>query len=313
MTAGVEGGRQSAGPAGSPFNAEEFLPERAIGLVQSHPCFQEAVRVAIGGLIGIYSHNRLLNRVINDRGRAIGGMIALYLHYISAPEGKGTGLTVGRFQALCVDLKICSPGRAWALLALMRFAGYLAPEPGGSDGRQRRLAPTKHLIEAQRQRWKCQFEALALIIPEGRELLKLLDRPEFMAAFLRHLGTSYLAGFRVLHYAPELARLAESNAGLLVICCLFSSLPGGVAAPGGTAVSVSISALSARFGISRAHARKLLADAAEAGLVRRADGSEMIVIVLPRLVHTINNFFAALFTLLAHCAAAVTVESRGVS
>ena len=54
------------------------------------------------------------------------------------------------------------------------------------------------------------------------------------------------------------------------------------AAPDGTVVPVSISALSARFGIARAHARRLLADAAEAGLVRRASGSGTVM-VLPRL------------------------------
>ncbi len=210
-----------------------------------------------------------------------------------------------------MDLKLCSPGRARALLALMRFAGYLAPKPGASDHRQRRLMPTKHLIEVQRQRWECQFEAMALFMPEGRKALEVHDRPEFTAAFLRHLGSSYLAGFRPLDYAPELARLAESNAGLLVISNLFLSAADGLA-PGGTVVPISISALAARFGIARAHARKLLAGAAEAGLVRPPDGSET-VIVLPRLGHALGNFFATVFALLAHCADASAKEIGSVS
>lgn len=311
MRAGGECGQRSAGPSGLSFSPEEFLPEHAISALQSHPRFQEAVRAAMGSLIEMYSRNGLLNRVMNDRGRAIGSMIALYLHFSPTPGVSEAGLTVGRFQTVCMDLELCSPGRARALLALMRLAGYLAPGPGVSDHRQRRLVPTERLIELQRRRWKGQFEAMALVMPEGHAALEVYDRPEFMAALLRHLGTSYLAGFRILRYAPELTRLVENNAGLLVIFSLFSSAAGGVA-PGGTAVPISISAISERFGIARAHARKLLAHAAEAGLVRRADGSETVV-VLPRLAHAVGSFFAALFAILAHCAEAAAEELRGVS
>jgi hypothetical protein len=317
MARGVGGGkRTAAGPAslsiGPLSGVREFLPNRAaIDALQDHPRFREAVRAAIGGLIERYSRNGLLNRVMNDRGRAIGSLIALYLHFSPVPGDKGTGLTVGRFQALCVDLKICSPGRARALLALLRFAGHLAPAPGASDRRQRRLVATERLIEEHWQRWRGHFEAMALIMPEGHMALEFHDRPEFTAAFVRHLGAGYLAGFRVLDYAPDLARLVESNAGLLVIFSLFSSVTDG-AAPGGTVVPISISTLPVRFGVARAHTRRLLADAAEAGLVRRADGSETMV-VLPHLVHVVGNFFATLFALLAHCAEAAAEEIGSLS
>ena len=278
--------------------------------MQSHPRFQEAVRTVVSGNIETYRSNGLLNRVMNDRGRAVGSMIALHLHFSAGP-GDRSGLTVGRFQALCAELKVCSPGRARALLMLMRFAGYLASEPGASDRRQRRLVPTEPLIEVHRQRWKREFEAMALITPEGHRALAIHGRPEFMAAFVRHLGASYIAGFRVLDYAPDLARLVESNAGLLVVSSLFLSAADGPAAPGGTVVPISMSTLSATFGIARAHARKLLADAAEAGLVRRTDRSDA-VIVLPRLIQVVSDFFAALFALLAHCADAAAAEIGSV-
>ena len=280
--------------------------------MRSHPRFQEAVRAAIGGLIESYSRNRLLNCVLNDRGRVIGGLIALYLHLAPAPGGKGVaaGLTTGRFQALCAELSLCSPGRALALLALMRYAGYLAPAPGRApDRRQRRLVPTERLIELHRRRWRRSFEALALVMPEeGRTALELHGRPGFTVAFVHHLGANYLAGFRVLDYAPDLAHLVESNAGLLVISSLFlAATDGRPAAPDGTVVPVSMSALSARFGITRTHARRLLADAAEAGLVRRTSGSET-VIVLPRLVQAVGDFFAAIFAVQVHCAQAAAEE-----
>ncbi|MGI4942048.1 MAG: hypothetical protein ACRYHQ_16055, partial [Janthinobacterium lividum] len=162
------------------------------------------------------------------------------------------------------------------------------------------------------QRWGVQVEARALITPTGRMALELQGRPEFTAAFVRHLGASFLAGFRLLDHAPDLARVVESNAGLLVVASLFGAALDGPSGPDGTAVPVSISSLAARFGIARAHVRNLLADAAEAGLVRRTGESETVV-VLPRLVRAGSDFFAALFAVLAHCALATAEEIGAAS
>jgi hypothetical protein len=134
----------------------------------------------------------------------------------------------------------------------MRYAGYLVPALGrAADRRQRRLVPTERLIELHRQRWRRNFEAIALVLPEkGRKALEAHGRPEFTAAFVRHLGAMYLAGFRPLHHAPALQRLVESNAGLLVISSLFLAVTDGrPVMSDGTIVPVSMSALSARFGI----------------------------------------------------------------
>ena len=287
-------------------------PRCAIEALQEHPRFQEATRALISGLVQRYSRNRLLNRVINDRGRLVGSLIALYLHFSSVPDNGESCLTAGRFQAFCVDLKLCSPGRARALLLLMRYAGYLAPEPCASDRRRRCLVPTERLLEEQQQRWSLQFEVMALITPAGRMALDLQGRPDFTAAFVRHLGATFLAGFRLLDHAPDLARVVESNAGLLVVASLFSAALDDPLGPDGTAVPVSISSLAGRFGIARAHVRNLLADAAEAGLIRRTGQSEMVV-VLPRLVQAGSDFFAALFAVLAHCALATAEEIGAAS
>ena len=131
-------------------------------------------------------------------------------------------------------------------------------------------------------------------------------RPEFVPAFLRHLGGRYAAGFRLLNYSPELSRLAESNAGLLLLLNLFLLAADGML-PDGTPVPISISALSARFGVARAHVRRLLSDVAATGLVRSTDESAT-VIVLPRLVDAVSNFLAALLVLLAQCASAAAQE-----
>ena len=294
-------GRPYAALVPSP-GTQQFRPDKTIKALRSHPRFEEAVRAALAGISESYDGNRLLNRVMNDRGRVIGSLIALYLHFCPASPGDGTGLTVRRFQTFCVERKLCSFGRARALLSLMCLSGYLVPAKNAPDRRQRPLIPTEHMIAVHRQRWARQFEAMALVMPEAREVLRVSGRPEFMAAFLRQLAEPFLDGFRLLRYAPDLSRLVESNAGLLVVTSLFLSAADSMT-PEGAVVPVSISALAARFGVARAHVRRLLADADAAGLVRRVDGS-MTVIVLPRLVDAVSDFFAALFALLGHSAVA---------
>lgn len=311
MAISVESGAYAAGLAALP-GSKKVPSQSDIKALRDHPRFRDALRTAIGGLLERYSRNGLLNRVVNDRGRLVGSLIALYLYFSPASGGEGSGLTAGRFQAFCTDLKLCSPGRARALLLLMRYAGYLAPEPCGLDRRRRCFAPTPRLIEEQQQRWRLQFEAVALITPAGRTALKAQGRPEFAAAFVRHLGASYLKGFRLLDHAPELARLVESNGGLLLIASLLLAAVDGLPEPdGGTTVPVSISLLSAQFGIARAHARNLLADAAEAGLVRWTGRSETVV-VLPCLFQAGSEFFAALFAVLAQCAQSAAEEIGSV-
>ncbi len=285
-----------------PIEPDTLALGETIDAVRSHPRFRDAIQRVLDGANTLYDGNRLLNRFMNDRGRLIGGMIALYLHVYSLSEANEPGFTVRRFQAFCVQWKLCSFGRARALLTLMFFAGYLTPMPSLSDRRQHRLVPTQALIELQRRRWQYQFEAMALVSHEGNRALMVCHHPGFIPAFLLHLGSSYAAGFRLLDYSPELSRLAESNAGLLLLMNLFLSADDGMT-PDGTAVPISISGLSARFGVARAHVRRLFSDVAATGLVRPT-GESTTVIVLPRLVDTLGNFLAALFALLAHCASA---------
>ena len=234
-------------------------------------------------------------------------MIALYLHYSYVRESNGVGLTVSSFQAFCTKVNLCSSGRASALLLMLKCTSYIEPAPDLANRRQRRLIPTERLIEEQRQSWTHLFDAMALIVPEGALWRNLLNRPKFMAAFVCHLGVTYLAGFRVLSYAPDLARIVESNAGLLVFLSLFLAATNDPARSSGTAVTVSLSALSKQFGIARAHARNLLSDAVATGLLTRSD-MNMTVIVLPRLKQAVSDFFAATFALFAHCASAAAAE-----
>ena len=131
--------------------------------------------------------------------------------------------------------------------------------------------------------------------------------PAFRTAFLRQLGTYFLAGFRVLDHAPALAQLAESNAGLVLMSSLALRRLTGAGSPS-EAVPISVSALSRRFGVSRAHVRNMLAISEAAGLLAHARGSEH-VFVLPGLSEAIIQFYGVLFSLFDRCATGALSEA----
>jgi DNA-binding MarR family transcriptional regulator len=268
--------------------------------MRAHPRFGDAVRLAAGGLVELYQGNALLNLLVNDRGRLLISYFALYLHFSGGAADRKSGLTLTRLQELCVENDVCSRGRAAAMVAVMRTAGYLAVAQGVGDRRVRRLAPTERLIGAQRQRWRCLFRAIMLLMPEMAEACQALERRDFVEAFMRRLGAHFRAGVRMLAAAPGLQLFAERNAGMSILFALLAAGTKGQGAP--YTVSISISALARRFGVSRAHIVKLLHDAESRGLLRRTGDEGESVVVLPPLTDAAERFFATVFVFFAHCA-----------
>ena len=275
--------------------------------VRAHPALMGAVAEFARSLIDTYEGNALLNTVLCDRGRVLVGFFLLYLEVLPLPGTSVPGATLSTVQALCRLTRLCSPGRTASVLAAMRFGGYIVPRTDPADHRRRFLVPTQKLVAAHQQRWVRQFEAMAPVFPGAILVPALLESRAFRTAFLHQLGTYFLAGFRVLDHAPVLAKLAESNAGLLMMSSLVLRQLTNEGPPGG-ALPISISALSRRFCVSRAHIRNMLVISEAAGLLAHAPGSESVV-VLPALTEAIIQFYSVVFILFHRCAAGALGEA----
>ena len=123
--------------------------------LRAHPSFPNAIRTLGSGMLALYRGNRLLNMLINDRGRMVIGYLSLYLHEGGAPDGRGSGFGVGQLKALCAAAGLASPGRTGAMLALMRMSGHIASASAAEDKRRHILVPTEKLRAAHRDRWEC--------------------------------------------------------------------------------------------------------------------------------------------------------------
>jgi hypothetical protein len=152
--------------------------------------------------------------IISDLRRFVIGNLALYLHYSRDPADPRSGLSASRLKALCAEQKVCSKGRALAVLALMRNAGDVVPAPCQVNQRLRLLVTTEKLINAYRQYWEAIFRGVAVVIPRPSDAIAALQREDVLAAFLRIFGGYFCAGMRIFKPGTGLTPFAQRNAAL---------------------------------------------------------------------------------------------------
>ena len=265
--------------------------------LKANPAFPAAVRRTAGMLVDLHEGKRILNLIVNDRGRFFVSLFVLDLHFRRHEDG--VGLTPGRLKDMCSAQGVCSATRTGALLALMKLGGYVAPAPVRRDRRLRELVPTEKLIIHQCQRWRCHFSAAAPLLPDAAQALGMLDRPAFVQGLVRLLSAHYCAGFRFTDHVPTLRLFAERNGGLFVLFSLLATEEANE--PGrSTAIPVSISRLARSIGSSRAHVVTLLKDAESEGLLERQRVAG--ILLKPPLVDDLREFFAMNYLLLTHFA-----------
>ncbi len=289
------------------FEPDGPLSTAAITQMRAHPRFGAAIRTLASGMLGLYRGNRLLNMVINDRGRMVIAYYALYLDARGASAGRGTGFSVGELKATCAAAGVASPGRTAAMLAVMRMAGYVASVPAPDDRRRHVLVPTERLRSAHRERWERVRAALREIRPHAAVVFALHD-PAFEAAYVRHTAEYFMAGYRAIGDDRGLYLFSDRNAGLMILFNMILSGEPDDAVPPARPVPISISATAQRFGVSRVHVRTLLRDAEAAGLIERTGEGGSHVIIGPRLATAIESFFASALLFVAHCAERAAAE-----
>lgn len=280
----------------------DFASPKAIAALRAHPGFPAAMRTSATGLISMYQGGHLLNWLMDDRGRLVFGHLALYLHATRDPSDASSGLTPTRMKAMCVEMDFCSPGRAGAMLSLMRFGGYLTPDVEIVDRRQRRLLATPKLYALLRSRWRLHLEAVAPLLPDGAAILAAAEHPAFDDALVIAMGERFRAGFRFVDAAPGLGLFGERNAGMMILLSLITAGPDDDAMPPQRPVPISIAALARRFSVSRPHVLKLIRDAADDGLLERIDADNGRVVLKPRLADATQTFFAAMYLFFTDCA-----------
>jgi hypothetical protein len=270
---------------------------REIAALVAHPDMPAALRMFCQGVVDLFEGSRLLNLIVSDRGRVAMSLMALYLDSGYDPRNPLSGLTVNRYKAQCAAAGLCSPGRAAAMLGLMRFAGHLQPAARTQRGQPLRLIPTDKMLGSLRERWRRIFRALAQIRPEGEIGLARLDDPAFAKVLVRELVDLYLARERPVEHGPEMELFIERKAGFVVLMSLMlTAAPGDDIPPRGP-ISAPVAALARRFAVSRAQVKDILDSAVAADLLTPAGSDRSGYLTTPRLRESLLAFMAALFAL----------------
>ena len=259
--------------------------------------FEASAKETSARLVAAFHGKRLLNLIINDRGRFIVALLALDLHF--RDDVPDAGLTSGRLKRLCSEMGVCSPTRVASLLALMRLGDFVRATPSPGDRRRRVLVPTARLIASQRTRWRCHLEGSAPFLPEAQRAIAALESEAFIAVMVRVLADHFYGGLRILDLVPGLRLFGERTGGIFVVLALLAAAD-SAALRGEKPVETSVSDLARRTGTSRAHIIKLLGDAAAEGFIDRRENRE--IILQPRLVNTAHDFLAVGYLFLNYAA-----------
>jgi DNA-binding MarR family transcriptional regulator len=281
-----------------------FPSMAALDAVKAHPAFPDAMREISGSFAKLYRGDRVLNTVGTDRWRFLISVFAIHLH----SDNPQRGLTAGRLRRLCADNKICSPGRASAMVNLMRSFGQLETVPNTEDRRELLLMPTERLMTWHRERFAVFFNGMAKVLPEGADALAALGSAAFLPRFISQLSRSFLVGFYYVDHIPDMKLFFERNSGMMVLYTLLQSAPAENAFPPTGAISVSHSAIGRQFGVSRVHVRRLLQDAVKQNLLARVGDKEDQFRVLPRLVEAFRHTIAMYIVHYAQCIRATLAE-----
>ena len=261
-----------------------------------HPRFAEAMRMAVSGALGAYDAFPVMGGAHHDMDRYIGGIYALHLHAT-------TGLTRGRFEAMAVDYKFASRGRAAAILDELKRTSFIAPAPAADDRRSKRFVPTQRMVDAYRRGMRSDLEAAALVEPALNAFLARYDADDavfyaYMAAMgdvLQHVSSLYESDELGLNL------FLRYTGGTMILCELLLAGDGGDSFPPRGPVPCSLSALSKRFAVGRAQVRQILAKAESAKFLSR-DARANTVTLAPSFIDLLDYFFALLFAFVVETA-----------
>lgn len=241
-----------------------------------------------------------ISRLLRDMGRFAAGSWAIYL------EATPGGLTVARMSEAMERTTVSGPGRARALLAYLRFIGYVEPAPEVGDGRSRHFRTTRSMRSAFRERLRHELLVRSAVDPAIPALLERFERDE--SVFNRFFATlSEVSLANAENTTParnELDLFSERYAGMIILCELLQrGAPGDTFPPRGS-LDFTVAGLAARCETSRMQVTSLLSRARKAGfLIPADDGGERLS---EPLLQNMEGLIAGTTDMLVGCARIIT-------
>ena len=274
------------------------IREEELERVWSHPDYPEMARrfAALGA--PRTADNAMVNHALRDSARLVAGIWALYLH-------AGGGLTHSRLDALLDVAGSGGRARSAAMIAYMRFLGYIEPA-AAADGRERRYQPTDRMRGAFRRYFADQLEVGRMLEPRVQRMLARMDDAAAFDAFMAVLGEGLLitALLHRLNTGPSLSVFSGRRSGMVILWELLLMAPAGEVWPTRETFPYTVAELARRCGVSRTHVLRTLRETEAVGML--ALEGEGRIRILDMLHVEVNSFVALSLICLNACALWVT-------
>ena len=281
----------------TPAALSSLMTEESFAAVRAHPEFRAAVEYSTAQSVAHFQHLAPPYQwITKDIGRASICLTALTLHLIG-------GLTAQALTAACVEGKISSAGRVQQVVRRCQDIGEMVVAPGAGMWTRRPMRLGDGLIGALRARALIDYRAALQLAPELADAAKQADTDEGFVDYLLCISTMVTLRRDIFAFekTPPIAFFLEREAGMSILFDLIGAQSADrkrllEEAP------ISRYALSKRYGVSRAHINKLLA---ESGHID-CESSDRVVFS-ETLSNAMERHYSLVFHL-NHCAAQVLLS-----
>jgi hypothetical protein len=281
----------------TPATHSNLMTREAFEAVRAHPGFRGAVERAASESVAHFQRlEPPYQWITKDIGRASICVTALTLHLMG-------GLTVQTLTAACVEAKLSSAGRVQQVVRRCQDIGEMVVAPGAGLWTRRPMRLGDGLIGALRARALIDFNAALPLAPDLAAAAELPDTDEGFVNYLLCISTiiSQRRDFFAFMESPPVNFFLDREAGMSILFDLI-----GAQAPVRERLleeaKISRYALSRRYGVSRAHINKLLAESGHIDCV----ASDRVVFS-QTLSDAMERHYSLVFHL-NHCAAEVLLS-----
>lgn len=255
----------------------------------ARPGFAAAMRNSTRRPLAMMEQDPRFHRCIGDIPTYALGVLALYLHAHDRLYHRGLREAAkGLFSA----------GRATAILARMQSVGLIEPVDAFQSGVQRRYRPAPAMVRAFRASYLIELNSLALIDPRVAPMVEAYETSAVFDGIVAFLATRHFTTPSLDQDLIEpLGGVGRRSMGLFLTYALAeAALAGGCERAQGT-IDLNLSKLAARLGVSRTHARRILAMLEAAGLVEPGPGEGRLTLT-PAFADAYELYFFGMFSVL---------------
>ena len=243
---------------------------------RDHPLFLKALFRNDELIPALFSHNPMLNKVVTEAWRFEMLVYSLHLHDTRDPADPRTGLTISRLQALCARQECASRGRVFAVLGIMRIAGYLKARRSSLDSRVTHLEPSPEFVGVVEVLEPGHSPGYRRRDARGQSCARPSDYPRFGWDMRERGAQALIAGWKLLDPFPEVMHFVSRDGGWMLLIRIVAD---ALRASGGreiAPVSIPLTKFAETFHVSRSHSWRLLGSAHAAGLLTERSAGQVV-------------------------------------